>query len=133
MSLDVTGVAHVGIRVFDLDRSRTFYEKLGFEFVIGPIGPEPVAILHHPGGVEINLILNGDAETAPNILMDGDAKHAGYTHAALSVSDLDATCLMLDTAGAALSGGPIDFPTGARAVFVRDPDGNVIELNQAAP
>ena len=28
--------------------------------------------------------------------------------------------------------GPIDFP-GARASFVHDPDGNVIELNQAVP
>ena len=41
----ITGIAHVGIRVHDLDRSRAFYELLGFEFVVGPVGPEPVAIL----------------------------------------------------------------------------------------
>ena len=52
----ITGMAHVGIRVHDLARSRAFYEKLGFAFVVGPIGPEPVAILRHPTGVEINLI-----------------------------------------------------------------------------
>ena len=51
----ITGIAHVGIRVHDLSRSRSFYEKLGFHFVIGPVGPEPVAILAHPLGVVITL------------------------------------------------------------------------------
>ena len=31
-----------------------------------------------------------------------------------------------------LSGGPVTFPTGHRAIFLRDPDRNVIELNQSA-
>ena len=133
MSVNLSGVAHLGIRVFDLDRSRAFYEKLGFRFIVGPVGPEPVAILSHPGGVEINLILNGADETAPNILMDVDAKHAGYTHAALAVDDLNRTMAALEAAGIELSDGPVEFPSGARAVFIRDPDRNVIELNQAAP
>lgn len=133
MAVDLTGVAHIGIRVFDLDRARAFYKKLGFEFVAGPIGPEPVAILSHPGGVEINLILNGSEDGGPNILMDVDAKHAGYTHVALSVDDLDAAMAALDAGGIAPSDGPVNFPTGSRAIFLRDPDGNVIELNQAAP
>ena len=132
MSVNITGVAHTGIRVFDLARSRAFYEQLGFEFVVGPIGPEPVAILSHPGGVEINLILNGSEDGAPNILMDVDTKHAGYTHVALAVDDLERTMAALDSKGIVLSDGPVNFPGGARAVFLRDPDGNVIELNQAA-
>jgi lactoylglutathione lyase len=133
MTVNLTGVAHLGIRVFDLDRSRAFYEKLGFNFVVGPVGPEPVAILSHPGVVEINLILNGSEDGAPNILMDVDKKHAGYTHAALAVDDLDRTMAALDRNGIVLSDGPVDFPGGARAIFLRDPDGNAIELNQAAP
>ena len=39
----ITGIAHIGIRVHDLARSRSFYEQLGFHFVVGPVGPEPVA------------------------------------------------------------------------------------------
>jgi lactoylglutathione lyase len=128
----ITGIAHVGIRVFSLERSRAFYEKLGFEFVIGPIGPEPVAIMCHPCGVEINFILNARDADAPNPLMDVPEKHPGYTHIALSVSDLCAAQQALQEAGIALSGGPVTFPTGAQAVFLRDPDRNVIELNQAA-
>ncbi len=128
----ITGIAHVGIRVFALERSRAFYEKLGFQFVAGPIGPEPVAIMSHPCGVEINFILNAGEAEAPNPLMDLPAKHPGYTHIALAVRDLAASQLALQAAGIALSGGPVTFPTGAQAVFLRDPDRNVIELNQAA-
>ena len=128
----ITGIAHVGIRVYSLERSRAFYEKLGFEFVAGPLGPEPVAIMSHPSGVEINFILNAADADAPNLLMDVAEKHPGYTHVALSVRDLGAAQAALQQAGIALSGGPITFPNGARAVFIRDPDRNVIELNQAA-
>jgi len=49
----VTGIAHLGIRVHDLDRARAFYELLGYTFVAGPVGPEPVAILSHPQAPEI--------------------------------------------------------------------------------
>ena len=126
----ITGIAHVGIRVHDLERSRRFYEGLGFKFVIGPVGPEPVAIVTHPCGVCINFILNGAHAEAPNMLMDIPEKHAGYTHVSLAVTDLDAVMRSLDQAGIPLSGGPISFPGGAKAVFVRDPDKNVIEFNQ---
>jgi len=53
-----------------LARSRAFYSKLGFEFVVGPVGPEPVAIMKHPAGVEVNFILNANVAEAPNVLMD---------------------------------------------------------------
>ncbi|MDD9947437.1 MAG: VOC family protein [Myxococcales bacterium] len=126
----ITGVAHLGIRVHDLARSRVFYERLGFEFVMGPIGPEPVAILKHPAGVEINLVLNAARATDANVLMDIEEKHAGYTHVALAIRDLDAARALLDAEGIAISGGPVDYPGGARGLFIRDPDRNVVELYQ---
>ncbi len=49
----IVGINHVGIRVTDLTQSRNFYAQLGFEFLAGPIGPEPVAIMEHPSGVNI--------------------------------------------------------------------------------
>ena len=64
----ITGVAHIGIRVRELARARRFYELLGFDFVVGPVGPEPVAILEHPSGVVINLILNGSPDFTSSIL-----------------------------------------------------------------
>ncbi len=129
----ITGVAHLGIRVKDLQRSREFYEQFGFEFVIGPVGPEPVAIVKHPAGIEINFILNSNDDTPNNVLMDVDAKHAGYTHVALRISDADAMKAKLDELGIPLSGGPTTYPNGAIGMFVRDPDRNVIELYWPGP
>jgi len=128
----LTGIAHVGIRVADLERSLAFYALLGFELTGGPFGPEPVAILSHPSGIEINLVLNAPRGAEPNnVLMDLPEKHAGYTHIALSCRSIDAAQATLAAAGVALSGGPITFPGGHRAIFVRDPDRNVLELNEA--
>jgi lactoylglutathione lyase len=125
-------LAHVGIRVAELARSRAFFEKLGFRLVAGPIGPEPVAILTNDAGTELNLIIN--ANRTGNVLMDDKAARSpGYTHIALTCSDLEQTIEHLQATGIALSGGPITFPHGARAVFVRDPDGNVVELHEPAP
>ena len=55
--------------------------------------------------------------------MDVPAKHAGITHIALQIKDVAATKAALEAAGIAISG-----TRGTAALFVRDPDGNVIEL-----
>lgn len=128
----ITGIAHLGIRVHNLARSRKFYEHLGFEFIVGPVGPEPVAILKHPAGVEINLILNAAKPTAQNVLMDIEEKHAGYTHVALAIHDINAARTLLNEVGIEITGGPMDYPGGARGFFIRDPDRNVVELYQPA-
>ncbi|MBX2801516.1 MAG: VOC family protein [Myxococcales bacterium] len=127
--LTVTGVSHVGIRVHDLERSLAFYELLGFDKTFGPGGPEPVAILHHPAGIEINLILNAPEADVPNPLMDVATKQPGYTHMALWVESVDAAEAVLEAAGFPLS-GKMTVPSGMRAIFVRDPDRNVVELDQ---
>src|SRR4030081_1876322 len=124
----ISGLAHIGIRVHDLERSLRLYELLGFEKTAGPIGPEPVAILDHPSGLELNLILNAPAASEPNILMDVPDKHAGITHFALLCADIMAAKARLESAGFPLSGGPVRFGPGAQAILVRDPDRNVIEL-----
>jgi lactoylglutathione lyase len=128
----IVGLAHIGIRVHDLDRSLRFYRLLGYEKTVGPIGPEPVAILHHASGVEINLILNAPDPNTPNVLMDVPVKAPGVTHIALSCADIAAAARALEAAGFPIKDGPVRFPNGASAVFVRDPDGVVIELNQPA-
>lgn len=128
--VSITGYAHFGIRVHDLERSVAFYQLLGFTKTVGPIGPEPVAILDHPSGVEINLVLNAPAAAEPNILMDVPEKHPGITHVALLCPDIAEAQRVLEAAGIPLSGGPVQFGPRAKGIFVRDPDKNVIELHQ---
>lgn len=113
----------------DLDRARTFYEQLGFVFLVGPVGPEPVAIMEHPSGVNINLILNANSGVDNNVLMDIPDKHPGYTHMALEVSDLPAVETHLKRLGITITEGPIHIPGGGAMLFIRDQDMNVIEFH----
>ena len=127
----ISGINHVGLRVRDLDIARSFYEKLGFEFLGGPMGPEPVAIVEHPSGVNINFILNASSDASQtNVLMDEKAKHTGFTHIALEISDADAVKEQLLLHGIGIT-EEVEFD-GAQFFFVRDPDGNVIEFHKPA-
>ena len=127
---EIRGINHIGIRVTQLERARRFYEQLGFVFVAGPIGPEPVAIMKHPCGVVINFILNADSGIAENILMDIPQRHPGYTHFALDVSDIYAIENKLNELGITITEGPVTLPDGGVMLFVRDQDRNVIEFHQ---
>ncbi len=127
----ITRINHVGLRVRDLAITREFYEKLGFEFIAGPVGPEPVAIMEHPSGVNINFILNTSPDASrTNLLMDEERKHTGYTHIALEITDAEAVEQQLETAAIEIS-EKVEFG-GAYFFFVRDPDGNVIEFHRPA-
>ena len=130
---EIKGINHIGLRVKDLALARTFYEKLGFIFIAGPLGPEPVAIMEHPSGININFILNASRTTRDNILMDIPEKHPGFTHIALEVSRIEAIQVALTAQGIAITGGPIQFPDGGGvSLFIRDQDRNVIEFHQPA-
>ena len=127
---EISGINHVGLRIRDLALSRAFYAVLGFEFIVGPIGPEPVAVMEHPSGVNINFILNASYDaSADNILMDVSAKHTGYTHIALEISDRESVKQQLTKAGVSIT-ETVELQDGAVFFFIRDPDGNVIEFHQ---
>jgi len=128
----IKGINHIGIRVADLDVSRDFYAQLGFEFIIGPIGPEPIAIMEHPCGVNINFILNANSGVTHNVLMDIPEKHPGYTHIALDVKDIDQVQSYIESLNIPITEGPITLPDGGIMFFIRDPDKNVIEFHQDA-
>jgi len=129
---EILGINHIGIRVKNLDRARQFYEQLGFVFIVGPIGPEPVAIMEHPSGVNINFILNADSDISNNILMDIPQRYPGYTHMALNVSNLESIKDTLNNLGISITEGPITLPDGGMMLFIRDQDRNVIEFHQDA-
>lgn len=127
---EIKGINHVGIRVTNLDSAREFYESLGFNFIIGPVGPEPIAVMEHPSGVNLNFILNADSAISNNILMDIPQRHPGYTHIALDVSDIKPVLERIKTLGIEITEGPITMPDGGSMFFIRDQDRNVIEFHQ---
>ena len=128
---EISGINHVGIRVRDMEVSRDFYGKLGFKFIAGPVGPEPVAIVEHPSGININFILTV-SEEAPNsnILIEEPVKYPGYTHIALEITDYQSAINYIKGLGIKIT-GEVEFE-GARFFFIRDPDANVIEFHQPA-
>jgi len=128
---EITRINHVGLRVRDLEVSRKFYEQFGFVFLAGPVGPEPVAIVEHPSGVNINFILN-TSKDAPrkNVLMEGAVKYPGYTHIALEITDYQLAINHIQELGILVT-EQVEF-NGAQFFFIRDPDGNVIEFHQPA-
>jgi glyoxylase I family protein len=115
MKLD--GVHHVSLVVRDLEAARGFYEgALGLESIPRPAFPFPGLWLRS-GGQEIHLIENADFEPPEG------------QHFAFRVEELDAFAARLARSGVAVR-GPFDVPGAGRQAFLRDPTGNLIELNE---
>ena len=126
----ITRINHVGLRVRDLNISRTFYEQLGFKFIIGPVGPEPVAVMEHPSGININFILNASENASEkNILIDIPEKHTGFTHISLEITDREQVEKRLAELGIPIT-ETVELDDGAVFFFIRDPDGNVLEFHK---
>jgi lactoylglutathione lyase len=126
--LDVQAVNHVGIRVSEKQRSIDFYKSLGFALGqdTGFAAGHPV-VMTHSCGVTLNLLGPATEVTGANILMDVDEKYPGITHVALTVVSLGDAKATLGELGIEITGS-FSFG-GMSAVFIRDPDRNVIELD----
>jgi lactoylglutathione lyase len=121
---------HTCYRIGDIDRSVSFYEKLGFaEARRMPIGDEAINVFMQLPGEDPVL------ELTYNHGVESYDLGTGYNHIALAVEDLEGT---LD--GLAAEGIEPEKPpyrpggrtTGSRICFVRDPDGYRVELIERA-
>lgn len=129
---------HVGHCVTDLDRSRRFYEQvLGFTHLRDLAVPDEPAsrLLRVPPPVGMTAVyLQSDGFVLELLHFDRDGNDAqrdrpftepGLTHLSFSVDDIGATCALVEE-----HGGEVLRATdmGGRAVMVRDPDGQLLEL-----
>ncbi|QWU15460.1 Glyoxalase/Bleomycin resistance protein/Dioxygenase superfamily protein [Paenibacillus sophorae] len=129
---------HMGLSVADLDAQRRFYGKaLGLveeeEHFEMPEAKIRSVILRAPDGLKIELIERG--ESKPQKFKDPfDASGTqGYFHWALYVKDLEKVYSDILAAGAVSVSPPADaVRPGARFAYVKDPEGNLIELIQPA-
>jgi lactoylglutathione lyase len=121
---------HTCYRIGDIDRSVSFYEKLGFrEARRSPIGDEAINVFMQLPGEDPVL------ELTYNHGVDSYDLGTGYNHIALGVEDLEGTLVGLAAEGIEPEkppyrpGGRADGP---RICFVRDPDGYRVELIERA-
>jgi catechol 2,3-dioxygenase-like lactoylglutathione lyase family enzyme len=139
------GLDHIALTVSDTQRSLDFY--------CGLLGLQKVE-QHQLAGEDIdkaNGIKAGRAQSTrlaapatPTILIDlleyfelpkdsavAQIGHVGATHFCLSVSDLDSFCDELRGKGVEFISEPVNFKLehgSVTVVFLRDPDGNFVEL-----
>ena len=124
----IESLAHVGIRITDFARSVAFYRQFGFK-VTRDDRHEHVVVLHHPSGLELNLLDSADDDNhGRNILMDETPRCPGVTHVAWRIEDVRYARARLEAAGVTITEGPVSFGNGSTSIFFRDPDRNVIEL-----
>ena len=115
---------HTCYRIGEIDRSVSFYEKLGFEESGRmPIGDEATNVFMNLPGQSPVL------ELTYNHGVDSYELGTGYNHIALTVDDLDGTLERLSGSGIEPEKPPYRVREGgSRICFVRDPDGYRIEL-----
>src|SRR5207247_9639900 len=104
-NVELRGINHIGIRVRELERSREFYHRLGFELVWHS-ETHRVAGVRNAAGVELNLIINSDDDNGgKNVLMDVAPKYPGYTHASFRGTSMDETVRGLEEQGIPIRDG----------------------------
>jgi len=117
--MKVAHLNHVAIHVADLERSRRFYsEVLSLEPMARPAFPFPGAWFRIGKDQELHLI----AREAP-----ADARPPSDRHFALLVESIADAEKRLRAHRVEFT-GPKQRPDGAMQIFLRDPDGHVIEL-----
>ena len=126
----ILSIDHVGIRVTDRDVSRAFYEKFGF-VETDYFQADQANEMETASGVRINLIMNGAKRPDnKNILLDEPIKYAGITHLAFIVEDLAKLQTWLQANKIGITEGPVQLSPRRITLFIRDPDGNILEFNQ---
>ena len=123
--MNLTGLDHLVLTVADVEASAGFYERLGMRRESFDGG----RVALHFGEQKINLHQAG-SEFAPH----ARRPRPGSADFCLLVGEaIEQVLRELSSAGVAVELGPVDR-TGAqrrlRSAYVRDPDGNLVELAQ---
>jgi glyoxylase I family protein len=118
-------MSHVSVTVTDVAKAREFYTGLlGFKEIARPNFDFPGIWYSLGGELQLHIILNDQ-------LVRGAAERekivARYPHFALWTEDVDAAARRFEGLGLTCR-DVISGPTGLRQLFIKDPDGNMIEF-----
>lgn len=129
-ALRVGQIDHIGIRIVDETRALGFYGLLGFRVVERICVGFPLVVMSNEVGVELHLVVTAARSfDGRNVLADMPEKHPGFNHLALRVASVEAAAALLREHGVRVTEGPGRIGP-SRAVLLRDPDANVIELRE---
>lgn len=129
-------IDHACLVTADYDRLTAFYrDAFGFAFEEQWEAPDVVpgaklCYLVHPSGVRLEIVGSPNAKMpAPPETLPGDFNVGGYRHLCLAVDDLDAAYAEAVAKGVENIAEPFNYPRlQKRLAFLRDSDGNTIEL-----
>lgn len=148
----IKGIHHIAISTPDLERICGFYrDALGFDLesdtkwdtgtelgevcdtIIGLKNSAARSIMLRKGSMIIEFFEYSLPLPKPRDPNWRVCDH-GYTHICLEVVDIDGEFERLKNAGMRFHAAPpLGEPGGLRAIYGRDPDGNVIELLEIIP
>ncbi len=118
MNVDIVGVHHVNIQVADVATARAFYgDVLGLPEIKRPEF-DVDGIWFQLGAQQLHIGV-AEGHTGP-----------GRQHFALQVDDLDAAIATIESRGGTVRRAGRALPGAGHQAFLRDPSGNLIELNQ---
>jgi lactoylglutathione lyase len=123
-----TRFLHTMVRITDPEKSRAFYEALGFTF------EREMDIVRNGEKEATNYFFSvGDQESVLELTFNHDGRTydlgTGYGHIAIGVDDLDGTLAALAKQGIEPEKPPYQVREGGSWLcFVRDPDGYRIEI-----
>jgi len=141
----IAGLHHVAISTPDAERLIAFYgDQLGLEVCFDQSWPAGVAAadavlgLEGSAGRQVLMALPGayleifQFASPEGACADPRRRVCdhGITHLCLDVEDVDDAYVRLSAAGVRFHAPPQDLGGGVRTTYARDPDGNVVELQQ---
>jgi catechol 2,3-dioxygenase-like lactoylglutathione lyase family enzyme len=118
-------LSHVSVTVTDVAKAREFYSgALGLQEIPRPAFDFPGIWYSLGGDLQLHIILNDQLVRPAG---ERETIQARYPHFALWTSDCDATAARIEALGLVCR-DVVSGPTGLRQVFVKDPDGNMVEF-----
>jgi catechol 2,3-dioxygenase-like lactoylglutathione lyase family enzyme len=141
---------HTGLTISDLDRSLRFWrDAMGMTVVVDQEkkGGYLEAIVGEPGA-HVRMVHLAFGDTGPRIelfeyITPAGGRHVsrpadvGFGHVCVACDDLEERLDRLVAAGGTPLSGPVEIDTGAnrggRGVYLRDPDGHMVELLERPP
>ncbi len=126
--IGVKTIDHITIVVKDLKRSAQFYsELLAMEAIQRPDFGFP-GLWFQAGGTKIHMNVAGkEAGSAGFPRQDAECASRGF-HYAFEVEDCDVAADLIRKQGIEIVEGPQSRPDGARQLYIRDPDGHLVEI-----